>query len=77
MLRRNKMVIINSGDPKKNANDFQFSCFNCGCRWTAARKEVKISPPCLPYMVYMNCPNCRKMVEAMTYEEIKKEGING
>lgn len=65
------MLIINSGDPKKNASLFRFSCDNCGCEWMAEPKEVKITPPCLPYKVYMKCPNCRKTVEAMTYEKLK------
>ena len=65
------MFVINSGDPKKSAASFQFLCNNCGCQWMAERKEVSITPPCLPYEVYMNCPNCRKTVEAMTYEKLK------
>lgn len=65
------MFIINSGDPKKSAASFRFLCNNCGCQWMAERKEVKITPPCLPYAVYMQCPNCRKTVEAMTYDKLK------
>lgn len=65
------MFIINSGNPEKSASSFHFSCDNCGCEWMAERKEVKITPPCLPYEVYMRCPNCRKTVEATTYEKLK------
>lgn len=66
------MFVINSGDQKKSAASYRFCCGNCGCEWMAERKEVKISPPCLPYYVYMKCPNCRKTVEAMTYDELKR-----
>lgn len=40
--------------------EFNFSCKNCGCEWSANRtdKELHISPPCLPFYTYMNCPNC-------------------
>lgn len=63
------MFIAKCGDPKKSAAPYRFSCDNCGCEWTAERKEVNITPPCLPYEVYMKCPNCKQRVEAMNYEK--------
>lgn len=57
------MIITKQGDSQKSKGEFSFSCKNCGCEWTAERKEVKITPPCLPYEVYMDCPNCKEYVE--------------
>ena len=63
------MFIINNGNPKKSAASFRFLCNNCGCEWTAERKEVSITPPCLLYEIYMKCPNCKQTVTAMGYEK--------
>ncbi len=67
------MLIINSGDPKKSASSFHFSCSNCGCEWMAERKEVSFNPPCLSYGVYMKCPNCKKSVDYKKQKTIKKK----
>lgn len=62
------MFIIKSGDPKKNTGSFHFSCDSCGCEWAAERKEVSFTPPCLPYEVYMKCPNCKASVTAIGHK---------
>ena len=57
------MTIIKEGRPEKRSKgEFSFKCKNCYCEWEAERKEVKFTPPCLPYDVYMECPNCKKTV---------------
>lgn len=66
------MLIIKSGDPNKNTGSFRFSCDNCGCEWAAERKEVSFTPPCLPYEVYMKCPNCKRSVTAMGHKRKTK-----
>lgn len=57
------MTIIKEGrSEKRNKGEFSFKCKNCYCEWEAERKEVKFTSPCLPYDVYMKCPNCKKTV---------------
>lgn len=49
------MVIHKTG---KYSTGFYFICNQCGAEWSAERKEVTISPPCLPFYVTMKCPYC-------------------
>lgn len=58
------MVVYKEGnqDMRVSNVDFFFKCNDCGCEWGAKRKEVNITPPCLPFAAYMKCPNCRKTV---------------
>lgn len=59
-----KMTIINAGEinKRKSNSEFHFKCKNCSCEWEAERPEIKFTPPCFPYNVYMECPNCKKTV---------------
>lgn len=56
------MYIIKPGKVKVK-DEFYFKCNQCGAEWYAGRKEVKFTPPCLPYGVYMKCPYCKKNVD--------------
>jgi len=56
------VVIFNYGDLNKSKTEFHFKCHYCSCEWGAERKEVKITPPCLPFAAYMECPNCKREV---------------
>ena len=46
------MKIIAIGSNKTTTGEFTFKC-KCGTVWVAERKEVKFTPPCLPYDVYI------------------------
>lgn len=52
------MIITKMGN--QLIGEFKFVCKNCGAEWVAERNEVKFTPPCLPYDVYMDCPCCKK-----------------
>ena len=55
--------IVKSGNPEaRKKGEFHFICKKCGCEWYAGRgkDEAKISPPCVEFYAYMNCPNCGK-----------------
>lgn len=57
------ITIIKVGDvDKRRSNEFHFKCKHCSCEWEADRKDVKITPPCIDFDVYMNCPNCKTTV---------------
>lgn len=60
------MHITKLGNPQKGRGEFLFRCKKCGCEWYADRsdKELKISPPCCEFYVYMNCPSCKSYTEA-------------
>lgn len=53
------MKILAVGSDKTIKEEFIFKC-KCGAIWTAKRKEVNFTPPCLPYDVYMKCPYCKE-----------------
>ena len=53
--------VIKTGYPMSTKHsEFKFICRNCGCEWEADRtdNELHISPPCLPFFTFMDCPNC-------------------
>lgn len=56
------MNIIKHGDINKRTGEFRFKCKKCGCEWFADRGDngLKISPPCVEFYAYMNCPDCGK-----------------
>lgn len=62
------MVITKHGTPQKISGGYNFVCKKCGCEWNARRgdKGFYISPPCMEFFVYMNCPECG--CEARCYE---------
>ena len=51
-------MLITKLGAKPNA-EFFFKC-RCGTEWYASRPEVKFTPPCMPYDVYMQCPCCKR-----------------
>lgn len=60
------MNIIKVGNPeyyKEKGNDFYFKCERCECEWTAKRNEVKFTPPCMEFGVYMACPTCGQLTD--------------
>lgn len=56
------MTIHKIGTIKPQPEEFEFICPECNCEWSAKRGEVKFTPPCLPYDVYMDCPTCSRTV---------------
>ena len=56
------MTIHKLGNVEPKKEEFKFTCLTCGCEWSARRNEVKFTPPCLPYDVYMKCPACSRTV---------------
>lgn len=58
------ITVVNAGDisKRKSNGEFHFKCNYCFCEWEADRTDVNFTPPCMPYNVYMKCPNCKKTV---------------
>lgn len=59
------MTITKPGDPTKSHGEFSFRCKKCGCEWNADRDDrgLKISPPCVEFYAYMDCPNCESFTK--------------
>lgn len=53
------MVVIKPGK-LSTSGEFYFICKKCGCKWCADRgdKGFHISPPCVKFYAYMDCPSC-------------------
>ena len=56
------MNIIKQGNTNHARGEFYFICDNCGCEWSANRGDngLKISPPCVEFYTYMDCPCCKE-----------------
>lgn len=51
------MVVIETGEREKKSG-ILFVCENCKSKFMAKRKEVKVTPPCMEFEYYMDCPVC-------------------